>query len=1434
MSRQAPFLFLILWLAGHVSADGGDDFANNLASDLGPIIALFGERVVMQFMSQAMGLTDCVLLAVAPIGAITIIVSAIRVAGPAWLRSFIGRARENLQAAEIDVMSSTSKEVCELWNGNSVVRCPGSADISQFIYLEKDSGELRPSMRIKTKISMLSREKEKTSRQTKVDPLSNPSDSDKHPAVYVVMDRLNEDAPNLLLNCHDRVGRMEMYLATIFGTILQLGALIYFGLITYHQPILGQFLKDGKRAVGYAFPCAAAGTVLLAFGLFLCGWVVQKSTTETCYQADGHQIFIVWLQKDHTVSDQVFKPFAICPTSNREYIILSRRNDQLAKQKIKEEAMEGREDENDGHEIGEDEREQSWPLGLIAAFGALVSLVGFISQFVGMRGLSWTASIVQLGVTIIMTVIRVIVRRGLGKNPIRVRLKSNFELDWFALSFGDLSKAIWARAEESGGDSWKWSVKTGGEQAYSTLKKTDDNDVPIDKFSKAHKMMVVRQNLGKLSNWRSPIREEAARLSTAIELVAQTFLERGSDTTLWWKIPAIYEDREEHIYIKLERKGTKWSINVEEIDAILSLWLYSVSSAEEVANARQRCNVRLFGSSRFKKRLLRDLRWWVPEVIPEIDTLTKAEIEDKYSGCSVVGFTSETGNKKKNSNNIEIENEPEEYLVLECQDTQERLFSRDLLFSFIRAAAKLPGFISPIALSRGRMKATEMAKGWKKMKIKDDNIVTLARKIENIGFGTPSDVYFDLIASLSLEQKLIINNIRDEAINQVQEHGRSCHWKQLVDSCSFLLDLAYEFDLEKEPSGPLVIAVCFGTLDGLRYEAQLQSLEGRIEKTLETQLKILEEKFYIFENSTLSAWMKIGSPDKCYSITVFDRLIGSSIDKEKEFPDSFKVTSEHLKITRTDDLAESVCLQSGGLEKVDSFGWSLLHYAKSAPQMGEVQRGLTSKLEIGSLQDYRGWTPLQYACLVGNEKAVDLLLGHHAQIDKAGVDGITPIHCAVEGENAAILRKLLEKFDSKQQNSVLPLDRNERHPIHWAAVRGKVELVELLKDGINLKDRFGWTCLHLAVIHKHEKLCHYIARQSEADINMRDNDSRTPLHLAIEFKSPAVLEVLLSARADVNAKSKDGSTPLHMAVEQTQILQKLLKRGADVDAVDVEGRTPLYQAAAAGNADATALLIAIYRQKWENATTLLNANADIKADHRGGYTPLLGAVVGRNLEIVNRLLTVNADVQVADEDGNSPLHLAVSGDDISIIEGLLTFGADIDAVNAVNGQTPWHVAVVKGFTDTVALLLEKKAKTGLLDRFDFSPLQYALYYGNLEIVRLLVKHESGHLHAKIKGSLRKSRGGDTPLHTLCRWGRNVSDDETMCAIFDELRSIISRNDLNTKDRDGYRPLDLAVSVVGGYRNFIKKLVDEGAESGSNESEEEFEVWRNAMIREEFS
>ena len=73
----------------------------------------------------------------APLGIISAMVAAIRVAGPLWMRALVGRARENRASVELEVMSSTSRDVGELWNGESIVRIVGRPTIKQLIFIEK-------------------------------------------------------------------------------------------------------------------------------------------------------------------------------------------------------------------------------------------------------------------------------------------------------------------------------------------------------------------------------------------------------------------------------------------------------------------------------------------------------------------------------------------------------------------------------------------------------------------------------------------------------------------------------------------------------------------------------------------------------------------------------------------------------------------------------------------------------------------------------------------------------------------------------------------------------------------------------------------------------------------------------------------------------------------------------------------------------------------------------------------------------------------------------------------------------------------------------------------------------------------------------------------------------------------------------------------------
>jgi len=81
-----------------------------------------------------------------------------------------------------------------------------------------------------------------------------------------------------------------------------------------------------------------------------------------------------------------------------------------------------------------------------------------------------------------------------------------------------------------------------------------------------------------------------------------------------------------------------------------------------------------------------------------------------------------------------------------------------------------------------------------------------------------------------------------------------------------------------------------------------------------------------------------------------------------------------------------------------------------------------------------------------------------------------------------------------------------------------------------------------------------------ADVDAKDNDGDTPLHLATERNFIEIAKLLIERGADVNAKNSWGETPLHMASyhNRIEIAKLLLDAGADVEAKNMFGMTPLY------------------------------------------------------------------------------------------------------------------------------------------------------------------------------------------------------------------------------------------------------------------------------------
>eukprot|EP00316_Scyphosphaera_apsteinii_P021564 CAMPEP_0119341568 /NCGR_PEP_ID=MMETSP1333-20130426/102707_1 /TAXON_ID=418940 /ORGANISM="Scyphosphaera apsteinii, Strain RCC1455" /LENGTH=169 /DNA_ID=CAMNT_0007353563 /DNA_START=67 /DNA_END=576 /DNA_ORIENTATION=+ len=107
-----------------------------------------------------------------------------------------------------------------------------------------------------------------------------------------------------------------------------------------------------------------------------------------------------------------------------------------------------------------------------------------------------------------------------------------------------------------------------------------------------------------------------------------------------------------------------------------------------------------------------------------------------------------------------------------------------------------------------------------------------------------------------------------------------------------------------------------------------------------------------------------------------------------------------------------------------------------------------------------------------------------------------------------------------------------------------------------------------------------------------DSFNRTPLHsAAYNHGTPETVKVLVEAGGNIDAKDNDGRTPLHLAVlANDSLAPALLEHGATADMTDKNGNTALHLAAQCG--------------KIEVAKVLLAAGVSADSKDQMGTTPL--------------------------------------------------------------------------------------------------------------------------------------------------------------------------------------------------------------------------------------
>ena len=122
-------------------------------------------------------------------------------------------------------------------------------------------------------------------------------------------------------------------------------------------------------------------------------------------------------------------------------------------------------------------------------------------------------------------------------------------------------------------------------------------------------------------------------------------------------------------------------------------------------------------------------------------------------------------------------------------------------------------------------------------------------------------------------------------------------------------------------------------------------------------------------------------------------------------------------------------------------------------------------------------------------------------------------------------------------------------------------------------DMYGFTPLHFAAIKGQEELVQLLLAH-KADIEAQTSSGTTALNLAARNGRKTVVELLLANKANINATDNNGWTPLHTAaaMDRKEVVELLLMRGADVNAKDRSGGTPLRRATANKHPDIAQLI----------------------------------------------------------------------------------------------------------------------------------------------------------------------------------------------------------------------------------------------------------------------
>ncbi|XP_060576435.1 protein phosphatase 1 regulatory subunit 16A-like isoform X2 [Ruditapes philippinarum] len=192
-------------------------------------------------------------------------------------------------------------------------------------------------------------------------------------------------------------------------------------------------------------------------------------------------------------------------------------------------------------------------------------------------------------------------------------------------------------------------------------------------------------------------------------------------------------------------------------------------------------------------------------------------------------------------------------------------------------------------------------------------------------------------------------------------------------------------------------------------------------------------------------------------------------------------------------------------------------------------------LEFGAnvnARDSEMWTPLHAAATCGHVHLCKLLIDKGAELLAVNADGNMPYDICEDEVCLDFIETEMAKRGVTQEE--IDDKRLETERLMLA------DLKKLAADKGNLeyRDKNWATPLHVAAANGYLDVVEFLINQ-RVSMEVRDEDGWLPIHAAACWLQPEVIEILVKSGADIDAKTRTGETPFDLA-EDPDVKQKIL------------------------------------------------------------------------------------------------------------------------------------------------------------------------------------------------------------------------------------------------------------------------------------------------------